>query len=142
MVTDHALQHVLMNQLGAAAAVPQPSPDTFYMIYTPPGVAVVMGGARSCQSFCGYHDSISGQIFYGVIPFPNCRGCTAGLRLLEALTVTTSHVLAEAITDPIPGQGWYDDMHGEIGDVGPWMTRRLGESLVQMLWSNRAGGCV
>jgi len=25
--------------------------------------------------------------------------------------------LCEAITDPIPGQGWYDDANGEIGDI-------------------------
>ncbi len=141
-LTDHSLQHMLMNQLGSNASLPQPTLDTFYLIFLPPGVCAVMGGARSCQSFCGYHDSICGQILYGVVPFPSCHGCSAGLRLLEALTVTTSHILAEAITDPIPGHGWYDDVHGEIGDVGPWMTRKLGEFLVQKLWSNRTGGCV
>jgi hypothetical protein len=31
-----------------------------------------------------------------------------GMTNLEALTTTSSHELCEAITDPVPGQGWYD----------------------------------
>src|SRR5207302_9519594 len=33
---------------------------------------------------------------------------------------TTSHELCEAITDPVPGEGWYDDTNGEIGDICAW----------------------
>jgi hypothetical protein len=48
----------------------------------------------------------------------------------------------EAITDPIPGQGWYDDTHGEIGDVCAWKTKKLGAYTIQLEWSNAAGKCV
>src|SRR6185312_10360249 len=44
-------------------------------------------------------------------------GCAGGLALLDALTSTSSHELCEAITDPVPGDGWYDDQNGEIGDI-------------------------
>lgn len=33
------------------------------------------------------------------------------------MTVIASHELCEAITDPIPGRGWYDDVNGEIGNI-------------------------
>jgi hypothetical protein len=50
--------------------------------------------------------------------------------------------LCEAITDPIPGQGWYDDANGEIGDICAWKTKKLGQYTVQLEWSNTAGACV
>jgi hypothetical protein len=105
-------------------------------------VAVVQGGARSCQVFCGYHSDIDGQVFYAVVPFPGCAGCAGGLATLDALTVTSSHELCEAITDPIPGQGWYDDANGEIGDICAWQTKQVGPYTVQREWSNGANACI
>ena len=90
------------------------------------GTAVVQGGSRSCQAFCGYHDTFGIGIYYAVMPFPNCAGCLGGMINLEALTATSSHELCEAITDPLPGKGWYDDTHGEIGDICAWQTKKLG----------------
>jgi len=55
--------------------------------------------------------------FTAVMPYPGCAGCLGGAAAFDALTSTTSHELCEAITDPIPGQGWYDDNNGEIGDI-------------------------
>jgi len=48
----------------------------------------------------------------------------------------------EAITDPIPGEGWYDDANGEIGDICAWQTKRLGNYTVQLEWSNKANKCM
>ena len=59
-----------------------------------------------------------------------------------ALTSSSSHELCEAITDPIPGQGWYDDSNGEIGDICAWKTKKLGPYTVQLEWSNAAEACV
>jgi hypothetical protein len=50
--------------------------------------------------------------------------------------------LCEAITDPVPGQGWYDDTHGEIGDICAWQTKSVGPYTVQLEWSNKAGQCL
>ena len=66
------------------------------------------------------------------MPYPGCLGCTGNLAPLDALTSTSSHELCEAITDPIPGQGWYDDANGEIGDICAWKTKQLGAYTVQM----------
>src|SRR6266478_5656148 len=77
------------------------------------GVVVDLGGQLSCSGFCGYHDSIAGAIYYAVMPYPDCSGCVGALHVLDALTSTSSHELCEAVTDPVPGQGWYDDVNGE-----------------------------
>jgi hypothetical protein len=85
---------------------------------------------------------VNSQIFYGVLPYPDCSGCQGGLDPLAALTSTSSHEIAEAITDPIPGSGWYDDTYGEVGDPCAWQTKQLGGWTVQLLWSNKQSGCV
>lgn len=141
-VTDSAIQHMLQQEIASNLVFPQPSPNRLYFVYLPPGVAVVQGGSRSCQAFCGYHDNISGQIFYAVMPYPNCAGCTGGLDTLNALTSTSSHELCEAITDAIPGQGWYDDTNGEIGDICAWKTKQIGAYTVQQEWSNAQNQCL
>jgi hypothetical protein len=141
-VSDSAIQHMLQHLIATNNAVPQPSPDTLYFIYVQPGTKVVQGGGASCQVFCGYHNDISGQIFYAVMPYPGCAGCTGNLDPFAALTSTSSHELCEAITDAIPGQGWYDDSNGEIGDICAWKTKNVGKYTVQLEWSNKANKCV
>ena len=140
-VSDTAIQHMLQQHIASHPAVPPPTPNTLYFIYLPLGVRVVQGGSASCQAFCGYHNDVSGQIYYAVMPYPGCAGCTGGLTTLEALTSISSHELCEAITDPIPGQGWYDDTNGEIGDICAWKTKKVGDYTVQQEWSNRANQC-
>jgi hypothetical protein len=140
--TDTAIRTMLQHEIGSGSVLPAPDANTLYFVYLPPGVAVVQGGSRSCQAFCGYHDSISGQLFYAVMPYPNCSGCTGGLSVEDALTSTSSHELCEAITDAIPGQGWYDDQNGEIGDICAWKTKKLGQWTVQLEWSNKQNKCV
>jgi hypothetical protein len=140
-VTDAASQNMLQQQIGSNPSVPKPDANSLYFIYLPPGTAVVHGGSRSCQSFCGYHDTFGSGIYYAVMPFPNCAGCLGGLTNLDALTSTSSHELCEAVTDPVPGTGWYDDTHGEIGDICAWQTRKLGTYTVQLEWSNKDARC-
>jgi hypothetical protein len=140
-VEDSAIQQLLQQEI-AAKNLPAPGPHSLYFFFLPPGVQVVLGGSASCREFCGYHDSTSDNIFYAVMPYPGCSGCTGGLAVADALTSTTSHELSEAITDPVPGQGWYDDNNGEIGDICAWRTRTLGGYTIQLEWSNKAGACV
>jgi hypothetical protein len=140
-VSDTAIQHMLQQEISTKSAVPHPTPNSLHFVYLPPGVRAVLGGSASCQAFCGYHSDISGQIFYAVMPYAGCAGCLGGLATLDALTSTSSHELCESITDPIPGQGWYDDVNGEIGDICAWKTKKLGAYTVQLEWSNRANQC-
>jgi hypothetical protein len=140
-LTDAAVRQFLESQLTSNPQVPPITANTLYFVYLPPGVRVVQGGAASCQAFCGYHNDVSGKLFYAVMPYPGCAGCLAKLSAVDALTVTSSHELCEAITDPIPGQGWYDDNHGEIGDICSWKTMQEGPYTVQLEWSNRGNRC-
>jgi len=141
-VADADIQSFLQKEISTDPAVPQPTANSLYFIFLPPGVTSTLNGAASCSNFCGYHSDIGGNVFYAVMPYPDCSGCTGSLSVLDALTSTTSHELCEAITDPVPGQGWYDDQNGEIGDICAWKTKRLGAFMVQLEWSNNAGSCI
>jgi hypothetical protein len=141
-VADADIQQLIQEEIASDPAVAEPTPDSLYYVFLPPGVTVGLDGGSSCVNFCGYHSDIDGMLFYAVMPYPECTGCTGGMPVLDALTTTTSHELCEAITDPIPGSGWYDDQNGEIGDICAWQTKKLGDYTVQLEWSNRQGRCV
>jgi len=140
-VDDSAIQNLIQQEI-SAGTLPASTPNTLYFLFLPPGVTVTQGGSASCQVFCGYHDAINNSVFYAVMPYPGCAGCLGGIADFDALTSTSSHELCEAITDPIPGQGWYDDNNGEIGDICAWQTRTLGGYTIQLEWSNKANQCV
>lgn len=141
-VSDGDIKKLITEEISSDPAVPQPTSSSLYFVFLPPGVSVGMSGGASCVNFCGYHSDIDGQVFYAVMPYPDCSGCAGGLSVIDALTATTSHELCEAITDPVPGQGWYDDSNGEIGDICAWQTKKLGDHTVQLEWSNNAGRCI
>jgi hypothetical protein len=141
-ISDGDLKQLIEQEISSDPAVPQPTSSSLYFVFLPPGVAVGMDGGASCVNFCGYHNDIDGKVFYAVMPYPDCAGCASSLSVIDALTATTSHELCEAITDPIPGQGWYDDQNGEIGDICAWQTKKLGDYTVQLEWSNNAGRCL
>jgi hypothetical protein len=135
---DSRIQQLLQPEIDAGT-LPATNANALYFVFLPEGVQVVQGNSASCQSFCGYHDSFGKNIYYAVMPYPGCSGCTGGLDVFDALTSTISHELCESNTDPIPGQGWYDDNNGEIGDICAWKTRTLGNYTIQLEWSNQGG---
>jgi hypothetical protein len=139
-VDDSGIQKMIQDEI-SAKHFPASSPNTLYFVFLPSGVTVTQGGSASCKVFCGYHDAIGNDVFYAVMPFPGCSGCSSNFSSFEALTVTASHELCEAITDPIPGQGWYDNQNGEIGDICAWKTKKIGQDTVQQEWSNSRGSC-
>jgi hypothetical protein len=139
-VSDAQIQQELQNLL-ANGTVPAANGNRLYFFYLPPNCTVTFQGGASCQAFCGYHESINAQTFYAVEPFITCPGCSFGV-ILDSLTKVSSHELAEAITDPFNGGGWWDDNTGdEIGDICNTSTTRLGGFLVQNQWSNTRGTC-
>ena len=141
-ITDADVQQLIRQEISNDAAVPQPSANSLYFVFLPPGVTITIDGQASCSNLCGYHSDINGGTFYAVMPYPDCSGCTGTLAVLDALTSTSSHELCEAITDPVPGRGWYDDQNGEIGDICAWKTKKVGAYTVQLEWSNQAGLCL
>lgn len=139
-VSDSAVKAQLTKWI-KAKTIPKQKPQTLYFVYLEPGIVSIMGGSKSCQNYCGYHNN-TGPIYYAVMPYPSCAGCLGGLTTLDALTGTSSHELCEAITDPIPGKGWYDAKNGEIGDICAWNFKTVSGHNVQMEWSNTNGRCV
>jgi hypothetical protein len=139
-VTDSMIRTRLKGWI-AAGTVPKNKANTLYFIYLDPGVVSIMGGSKSCQSYCGYHDH-TGSVYYAVMPYPSCSGCLGGMPAFDALTGTSSHELCEAITDPVPGKGWYDDVNGEIGDICAWNFKKVAGYTVQLEWSNAKKKCV
>jgi len=141
-ITDSAIQAQLSKWISTNKSFPKQNKNTLYFIYFESGVVVSQGGSKSCSSFCGYHDAIGTKTFYAVMPFPSCQGCLGGNNAIDALTGTSSHELCEAITDPVPGAGWYDDHNGEIADICAWQFKKLAGYNVQLEWSNKAGKCI
>ena len=107
-----------------------------------PGSRSQWTARRPARASAATTTTSTASIFYAVMPYPDCAGCTGALTVTDALTSTSSHELCEAITDPVPGQGWYDDQNGEIGDICAWKTKKLGAYTVQLEWSNKAGQCI
>ncbi|KAJ3285939.1 hypothetical protein HDU79_006932 [Rhizoclosmatium sp. JEL0117] len=124
-----------------------PNQNSYYAIHLAYGINVTMQGGQSCVEFGGYHNAVLvgdisntlDFIYYGVIP--QCYEIPTVNYLLDA----TSHELAEAISDPIPGHGWYNNvpgpLTGEIGDIcvqqGTFLTDSNGRKWeAQKMWSN------
>ncbi len=139
-ITDTDIQNALSGWIKAGTVAPV-SKNRLYFIYTDINVKVIMGGSASCTNFCGYHNN-SSATYYAVMPFPSCAACLGGLSAIDALTGTSSHELCEAITDPVPGTGWYDPINGEIGDICAWKFKKIETYTVQMEWSNKDGQCL
>lgn len=129
------LQYLIGHTGGGVAA---PVSFRLYVVFVEPNVAVEQGlnGPNSQKTFSGYHGSFPGynaagqsaEINYAVVTVP---GGTLGnkgwqgLSAFDSMTKTTSHELAEAVTDPEPFgyRGWYDPTYSgpthedEIGDI-------------------------
>ena len=150
-VADSDIRAQIQQRL-ADGSIPPWDANTLYAVFLPSGTVVSQGGAYSCQQFCGYHDAIldannNALAYYAALPYPDCAGCASGgggttLAPFDALTAVTSHEVAEAITDPVPATGWYDDTNGEIGDICAWQLTTLDTYTVQQEWSNAANSCV
>jgi hypothetical protein len=91
---------------------PAPDENTVYMLYFPTTTTILLQGDKSCDTFDGFHDSItttvkgtSIEVPYAVMP-----RCDLGSKFASKfdLTVTASHELIEAATDPLTSSYAYD----------------------------------
>jgi len=153
VVTDAEIRRMLEEWI-EGGIVERPGAGTLYFVYPPPGWVVECSEGSSAERLCGYHDSFvtaaNEAVYYAVIPYPDVPACRYGLPVEDALTVSSSHELAEALTDPVIGTGWYEETRGEVADA---CVPRAGEALhgyikrvdgfvMQRLWSDAAGKCV
>lgn len=122
---DTAIQ-ARLDELIAAGTVPPKNDNSVYFFFLPSGVTVTIDGSASCAQFCGYHNVSNSGVVYAVDTYDDCQGCQFTGDTLSSSTVTASHELCEAITDP-QLDGWYDDNTGEeIGDICEGSTKQIG----------------
>jgi hypothetical protein len=135
---------------------PTPTGDVVYIVYLPKTTTLMLQGKGACQQGVGgYHDStaVNGkQTAYAIVP--RCGN------QFEHITISASHELAEAATDPYPRSrpawsGFRDDdlaweffqqFQSENGDACEFYRDSnllAGESdvnfVVQRQWSNASG---
>jgi hypothetical protein len=139
IVSDDQIQTTLQGWI-SNGTVSATTANTLYFIYLPPNVVSTFKGVQSCDVFCGYHNVVGGNIYYAVVPYLTCSGCTVGTTF-ETLTEVSSHELSEAITDPALN-GWFDGKQGEIGDVCAGQVSQLDGYTVQLEWSQQQSACV
>lgn len=143
--------------LVTAGAVPAPDANTLYALYLPAETSIAFDGMASCQDFEGYHNSMtmgSQEVNYAVISECPAPRMTPAITALENATVSASHEIVEAATDPEMNRysfaldladpstwGWADIQGVEIADLclDPF---RLGQDeatengyTVQRVWS-------
>jgi hypothetical protein len=148
VIKDSEIQQWLAQRIGDAT-LPAPTDQSIYVLFYPAETTITLdmpGGGDSCQSFGGYHNStvvnVGGTdipVAYAVIP--RCDNSE------PSLTVTTSHELTEASTDPHPifGQLGYmltkktawNPAGGENADMCEFVSGvQEGPYYVTRAWSN------
>ena len=118
--------------------------STIYHVFLPPGTDECFtnpaqgcynpnGSAPGPFAFCAYHSYTqlpSGEyVAYDVQPYAEVSGCEQSGQNVEAQDQANvlGHETAEAISDPIPGDGWYQEWPtggGEIGDECAFVPNR------------------
>ncbi len=156
-ITDADIQKMLADGI-ASGTVPPPQAQILYAFYFPASTQISSFNAAACADFLGYHDEMAvtyngapTQVAYAVMP--RCPASTKQA-MKDQLTVTASHELAEAASDPYPetngtyrmitNDAWVPLLGGgtagnENGDVCIFAPN-YDESgyKVQPIWSNAA----
>jgi hypothetical protein len=160
---DDADIRVWLGQHIAAGDFPAPDDQTVYALYFPPTTSITLQGGTGCTQggFEAYHfsgavlDGGAQQVAYAVMPFCDLDG--QGILSMfnyKYLTLSASHELAEAATDPYPDTSTAFNLHsndawlgalsyggGECGDMCTYLADPSWlESgwTVQRIWSNSA----
>lgn len=151
----NTMQDFIKAQLANNPDFPDPTNDTIYAFYLPPGTDITLDGTQGCANggFGAYHSTVDLQpkkgpnlitTSYAIIPRCGSKEGTT--------TVSASHEFIEAATDPDVGEGnltYYMQNQtwafagGEVGDLCVDFTGnndKVQESsfLVQRSWSNES----
>lgn len=135
--------------------VPAPDGQTIYAVFLGDGVVLGGQGGNSCDAYGAFHDESPNGVVYALVPRcdPEPQFDHAQTKLDE-LTISTSHELIEAATDPhvetTPAYGDVDDDQAiwaivpgaETGDFCEYLDsayiKGVGDFMVQRTWSNAA----
>jgi hypothetical protein len=141
--------------------LPAPDKETLYVMYFPPGITLTKTNGDGCKVWGGYHKDVAVEapgdagvvdVAYAVIP--HCQFPTDVTKNFVQTTVTASHELAEAASDPlvtiqpafnldsndawVPSYyaGGYPENGDLCGEVADFFVE--GGYSVQRIWSNSA----
>ena len=102
-------------------------PERIFMLVLPPGATLEDGGASSTAGLGGFHGNVTAKdghpVYYAVVVYSQRSGGVNGIDFtgtpIDNITITESHEITEAVTDPDVGLaiqtgnprylGWYDD---------------------------------
>jgi hypothetical protein len=141
-LSDGQIQNALVANIDFGN-LKSPDANRLYVVFTEDNVVVNDGQGNSQNNFLGYHYSFPAWTIYGfneiryvVIPYAGGSNLQwSFLNTLSSMTMAASHELAEAVTDPDPSSGWYDEYYGgsqgEIGDLANSQTVFLNGYAVQ-----------
>jgi hypothetical protein len=170
---DSDLQTLVATHAGATGGWPAPTANTVYAFFLPPGTSLDLGAAGgggsgsgdACsQGVGGYHDQVSiGSIVTSYAVVPSCNfgdGNTAA----QQSTLSMSHELIEAATDPEPESprpgyvgfdsqyfafDYFQQFQDEVADACELFASSFYEETettpapfdywVQRTWSNKSG---
>lgn len=135
------------------AHVPTPDPQAIYAVFLGDGVVLGGQGGNSCEAYGAFHDESPHGVVYALMP--RCEPSTQfdhAQTKLDELTISTSHELIEAVTDPrvetTPAFGDVDDNDAvwsivpgaQTGDFCEYIDsayiKGVGDFMVQRTWSN------
>lgn len=140
--------YIYCNWVNTSAGFPSPDANTIYALYVPQGTGIA--GNSACTNYLGYHS---------YLPFPTSGGFAYFIVLpmrciptVASLTDVLSHEIAEAMTDPVVGAGWYegggiegffgnDNEVADICDSDSVPPYTLNWVTVNAYWSNKDGSC-
>jgi hypothetical protein len=140
--------YIYCNWANTSAGFPSPNANTIYALYVPQGTGIA--GNSACTNYLGYHSYLpfptSGGFAYFIVLPMKCIATVA------SLTDVLSHEIAEAMTDPLVGAGWYegsgiqglfgnDNEVADICDSNNVPPYTLNWVTVNAYWSNRDGSC-
>jgi hypothetical protein len=146
VITDATIQTELNNEI-SAGSLHSPDLERLYVVYTPDNVHVVAGNIDSRVNATGYHSlfvRFGVLVYYAVVFAQTGNLGLTGYSESQQFTLASGQQLADAITDPYTGFGWFDpsQQHGEISDPTndyADFSSLDGYSLPK-LWSNQANG--
>ena len=106
-IKNELTYQIAAGKLPAATLDSQGNPQTYYVIFFPPGIKISIGGALSCDYFCAYHDAVPAtgdlnQFYYGVHPDMQAgsgcdQGCGEGT-IFQNYCQLVSHEMTEMVT--------------------------------------------
>jgi hypothetical protein len=158
-LSDSSLRSALVANINAGN-LKAPDSNRLYVIFVEDNVAVGDSSSNSVNNFLGYHGAFGSWLYppswswfggysdirYAVIPYPGgsvplSTGAVANatrwwLNSQDTITLSASHEIAEAVTDPDVNYktlGWYDDANGENGDITNAQTVYLNGYAVQRI---------